>query len=270
MRDSQSDLTRFILLLHVGRWTSLMPKSDRTLSPSTTNPHPYTSKSKTHELTALQKKKNADAQAAFRTRRDNYIATLEETGVVPFPCFHRFRMLDMTCSHQPWICRAGVTRFLQRLMARCWGSPQRKRVFTLRVPRTWKDLENTLVSQESWSRGVTTDLTVCAQPVLLLIWLWLHFFVHKSDQRWDVNKEHLIDSGNGHDRRLNYSKGIFIKSNNISFIQSRARPWSPWRDCLDRMQTFLLACSELLQWLRFENSLSRQLRLHRLRSAIRF
>ena len=30
--------------------------------------------------TALRKKKNADAQAAFRQRRANYIATLEETG----------------------------------------------------------------------------------------------------------------------------------------------------------------------------------------------
>lgn len=29
---------------------------------------------------ALRKKKNADAQAAFRQRRANYIATLEETG----------------------------------------------------------------------------------------------------------------------------------------------------------------------------------------------
>ena len=35
-----------------------------------------------HKLseTALRKKKNADAQAAFRQRRANYIATLEETG----------------------------------------------------------------------------------------------------------------------------------------------------------------------------------------------
>lgn len=30
---------------------------------------------------ALRKKKNADAQAAFRARRANYIATLEETGM---------------------------------------------------------------------------------------------------------------------------------------------------------------------------------------------
>ena len=29
---------------------------------------------------AIRKKKNADAQAAFRARRANYIATLEETG----------------------------------------------------------------------------------------------------------------------------------------------------------------------------------------------
>lgn len=33
---------------------------------------------------ALRKKKNADAQAAFRARRANYIATLEETGSVMF------------------------------------------------------------------------------------------------------------------------------------------------------------------------------------------
>lgn len=35
--------------------------------------------------TALRKKKNADAQAAFRARRANYIATLEETGWCPLP-----------------------------------------------------------------------------------------------------------------------------------------------------------------------------------------
>jgi hypothetical protein len=29
---------------------------------------------------AMRKKKNADAQAAFRARRANYIATLEEAG----------------------------------------------------------------------------------------------------------------------------------------------------------------------------------------------
>ena len=35
---------------------------------------------------ALRKKKNADAQAAFRARRANYIATLEETGPpLPLP-----------------------------------------------------------------------------------------------------------------------------------------------------------------------------------------
>ena len=35
--------------------------------------------------TALKKKKNADAQAAFRARRANYIATLEETGMPSRP-----------------------------------------------------------------------------------------------------------------------------------------------------------------------------------------
>ena len=67
-----------------------MPKSNPTLSPSTTNAHPSPAKSNTddavNKLTdvALRKKKNADAQAAFRARRANYIATLEETGDVPF------------------------------------------------------------------------------------------------------------------------------------------------------------------------------------------
>lgn len=37
---------------------------------------------------ALRKKKNADAQAAFRARRANYIATLEETGSTA-PAFTR-------------------------------------------------------------------------------------------------------------------------------------------------------------------------------------
>jgi hypothetical protein len=36
---------------------------------------------------ALRKKKNADAQAAFRARRANYIATLEETGRSSVSCF---------------------------------------------------------------------------------------------------------------------------------------------------------------------------------------
>lgn len=38
---------------------------------------------------ALRKKKNADAQAAFRARRANYIATLEETGASVFLNFKR-------------------------------------------------------------------------------------------------------------------------------------------------------------------------------------
>ena len=41
---------------------------------------------------AERKKKNADAQAAFRARRANYIATLEETGMPgplrSCPCAH--------------------------------------------------------------------------------------------------------------------------------------------------------------------------------------
>ncbi|KAF8761736.1 hypothetical protein RHS01_00652 [Rhizoctonia solani] len=34
------------------------------------------------ELATLRRKKNADAQAAFRSRRANYIANLEETGML--------------------------------------------------------------------------------------------------------------------------------------------------------------------------------------------
>lgn len=41
---------------------------------------------------AMRKKKNADAQAAFRARRANYIATLEEAG--------RSRPLVQTLSRQ--------------------------------------------------------------------------------------------------------------------------------------------------------------------------
>ncbi|KAF9453800.1 hypothetical protein P691DRAFT_557479 [Macrolepiota fuliginosa MF-IS2] len=56
-----------------------MPKSPRS-SPSSTNPKSAIDDAGLH-LTdiALRKKKNADAQAAFRARRANYIATLEET-----------------------------------------------------------------------------------------------------------------------------------------------------------------------------------------------
>jgi len=67
-----------------------MPKSNPTLSPTTTNSQPSSAKSNpddaVNKLTdvALRKKKNADAQAAFRARRANYIATLEETGDVFF------------------------------------------------------------------------------------------------------------------------------------------------------------------------------------------
>lgn len=56
-----------------------MPKSPRS-SPSSANPK-NTSDDTNSRLSdiALRKKKNADAQAAFRARRANYIATLEET-----------------------------------------------------------------------------------------------------------------------------------------------------------------------------------------------
>ena len=47
------------------------PKSAANKSPSADHAPPDTNE---------RKKKNADAQAAFRARRANYIATLEETG----------------------------------------------------------------------------------------------------------------------------------------------------------------------------------------------
>ncbi|RDB28509.1 hypothetical protein Hypma_015502 [Hypsizygus marmoreus] len=54
-----------------------MPKSNPTLSPTSHNKQDETA-SRMSDV-ALRKKKNADAQAAFRARRANYIATLEET-----------------------------------------------------------------------------------------------------------------------------------------------------------------------------------------------
>lgn len=63
-----------------------MPKS-----PVSTSPHNKKSKNTQNNLIdndqsepndAMRKKKNADAQAAFRQRRQNYITTLEETGAI--------------------------------------------------------------------------------------------------------------------------------------------------------------------------------------------
>ncbi|KAH6917364.1 hypothetical protein BKA70DRAFT_332044 [Coprinopsis sp. MPI-PUGE-AT-0042] len=59
-----------------------MPKSNPSTSPSTQQSHPKSSGDDNGARlsdVALRKKKNADAQAAFRARRANYIATLEET-----------------------------------------------------------------------------------------------------------------------------------------------------------------------------------------------
>ncbi|KAF8872131.1 hypothetical protein CPB84DRAFT_706994 [Gymnopilus junonius] len=58
-----------------------MPKSSPTASPPTSNTIPKPTLDAAARMTdvALRKKKNADAQAAFRARRANYIATLEET-----------------------------------------------------------------------------------------------------------------------------------------------------------------------------------------------
>jgi hypothetical protein len=62
-----------------------MPKSNPTLTPSNnisqSKPGFDDPTSRMSDV-ALRKKKNADAQAAFRARRANYIATLEETGLI--------------------------------------------------------------------------------------------------------------------------------------------------------------------------------------------
>ncbi|KAF5370219.1 hypothetical protein D9615_010062 [Tricholomella constricta] len=56
-----------------------MPKSNSTMSPTTHNKQASDEPPSRMSDVALRKKKNADAQAAFRARRANYIATLEET-----------------------------------------------------------------------------------------------------------------------------------------------------------------------------------------------
>ena len=56
--------------------------------PKSPSPNSKPSSSPTSRMSdvAIRKKKNADAQAAFRARRANYIATLEETGnTIPHP-----------------------------------------------------------------------------------------------------------------------------------------------------------------------------------------
>lgn len=53
-----------------------MPKSNPNHDPAK---GPSDDQARVNDI-ALRKKKNADAQAAFRARRTNYIATLEETG----------------------------------------------------------------------------------------------------------------------------------------------------------------------------------------------
>jgi hypothetical protein len=66
-----------------------MPKSNPAASPSTVHhlqpKHASDEPSSRLSDVALRKKKNADAQAAFRARRANYIATLEETGSIFSP-----------------------------------------------------------------------------------------------------------------------------------------------------------------------------------------
>jgi hypothetical protein len=64
--------------------------------------------------TALRKKKNADAQAAFRARRANYIATLEETGLCPLPSQLTIEpsSLHPLSSHKPGSRSLTAPRFL--------------------------------------------------------------------------------------------------------------------------------------------------------------
>lgn len=60
-----------------------MPNTRQSLTSTNTSPLPSSSESNSRMSDiAVRKKKNADAQAAFRARRANYIATLEETGSI--------------------------------------------------------------------------------------------------------------------------------------------------------------------------------------------
>lgn len=82
--DSSSFFHAILNLLSSGasHHLSSMPKSSSALSPSSQykpGSDDSTPNSRMSDV-ALRKKKNADAQAAFRARRANYIATLEETG----------------------------------------------------------------------------------------------------------------------------------------------------------------------------------------------
>ena len=71
---------------------------------------------------ALRKKKNADAQAAFRARRANYIATLEETGA----CLS----LIVIC---PAHTRAYLERHFQLPTSKRWSSSSRTHARMLRA-----------------------------------------------------------------------------------------------------------------------------------------
>jgi hypothetical protein len=88
-----------------------MPKSNQSCSPPLPHAKPASDES-TQRLSdvALRKKKNADAQAAFRARRANYIATLEETGRLhsfsPRVSYNLYRRHQSPASNQSYYsCR---------------------------------------------------------------------------------------------------------------------------------------------------------------------
>jgi hypothetical protein len=62
---------------------------------------------------ALRKKKNADAQAAFRARRANYIATLEETGSIVLVHQGKFDIYFTSYSNQPGVRCFTAAGFMQ-------------------------------------------------------------------------------------------------------------------------------------------------------------
>lgn len=87
-----------------------MPKSSSVLSLSSQHKpgsDDSTSNSRMSDV-ALRKKKNADAQAAFRARRANYIATLEETGSViskKSPLAFNIKLVPVqSLASSPWFC----------------------------------------------------------------------------------------------------------------------------------------------------------------------
>jgi hypothetical protein len=99
-----------------------MPKSTPTSSPtSIKSSRPIHDSA---DSSSLRKKKNADAQAAFRARRQNYISTLEETGIsTSYPI--RRPLTLAASSHQLGVCCSTTPRVMPGSAKRGNGSAKR-------------------------------------------------------------------------------------------------------------------------------------------------